>query len=357
MRVIFTTGGTAGHVFPALATAEALQERDSSTEILFIGASGLEKELVTQTAISFHSLPVQGIMGKGYLHKLKAIILMLYSCVYALMIVFRYKPDVVVGFGGYASFPSLVSAIILRIPIVLHEQNSIPGTVTKVLGAMACEVCTSFEMTQQYFPKKTVICTGNPIRNTLSPSHEIVHTSSTHNILIMGGSLGAMKINALIASIAPILIDKGFELWHQTGRQHYHEVCRLYNGHGIHSVRIVPFIENMEEAYTWADFAICRAGASTIAELACMAVPAIFIPFPYAVHNHQYYNARALVDAGAALCCEEKQITTGSIVEAIEHIATYSVLSVMRERMYGFAKYEAARHLVNEIYHCAETSS
>ncbi|MDE7469028.1 MAG: undecaprenyldiphospho-muramoylpentapeptide beta-N-acetylglucosaminyltransferase [Desulfovibrionaceae bacterium] len=351
MRVLVTTGGTAGHIFPALATIESLYKYIPDVEVLFVGATqGLESKLAKQASIPFQGLPVRGFMGKGILSSIKSFFLLLYSVLLALKIILRYKPTVIVGFGGYASLPSLLVGKLLCKPIVLHEQNSIPGTVTRLLAPYSHTLCVSFEDTKTYFSRANVVYTGNPIRSTLQLSDEKMNSHSFRNILVMGGSLGAMKINTLMLAIAPLLLSKGFHIWHQTGMKHYKSVIALYEENGLSSVRVSPFIEDMQEAYTWADFALCRAGASTITELSMMAIPAIFIPFPHAIYNHQYHNAQSVVHAKAGLCLDEATITESILLDAIQYISTPSVFSDMKRNMGAFAKHSAGDNVAQQIH-------
>lgn len=350
MRIIITTGGTAGHIFPALATIEALLEKYAKSNILFVGTkTGLEEKLVTKAGIPFKALPVRGFMGKGIVSRIQSFFFLCYSLCIALTLFLKDRPHIVIGFGGYASFPSLLLAQLFRVPIILHEQNSIPGTVTKSFARFAKTICVTFESTKQYFPNSNVVYTGNPLRSSLVLSEEKIERISSTNILIMGGSLGASYINTIVVAIAPLLLKKGFHLWHQTGIKHYSEVMQMYKERNIEHVRVSPFIETMQEAYSWADFAICRAGATTITELAIMAVPAIFIPFPYAIHNHQYHNAKAVLDAQAGLCLEESTITDVTLLQAIEYIVTVPVLYTMKKNIHAFVKNNAADEVVKQI--------
>ena len=353
MKILITTGGTAGHIFPALATIEALYKSLPDVDILFVGTTtGLEKKIITQASIAFKALPVQGFMGKGFIRSFQSTLLLVYSFLLALKILIQYKPAIVVGFGGYASLPSLLAAKILRKPILLHEQNAVPGSVTRLFAPYVQTLCVGFQEVKKYFSHTNVIYTGNPIRSSLQLAKDTLSDVSAKRILVMGGSLGAMKINTLIVAIMPFLLDKGFVVWHQTGMKHYAEVQQLYEKHTIFSLRLSPFIEDMQEAYEWADFVICRAGASTITELSMMALPAIFIPFPYAVHNHQYHNAQSLVNAHAALCLEEATLTESELIKAVEYISTPSILCEMKKNIYTFAQHAAADNVAQQILHC-----
>lgn len=355
MKVLITTGGTAGHIFPALATVESLHTMYPTAEVLFVGTPhGLEKKLVSQASIPFVALPMRGFMGKKFISAIQSVFLLSYSLLRALKLIIKYKPDVIVGFGGYASLPSLLAGKLLRKPIVLHEQNSIPGTVTRLFARYATTLCVTFEDTKQYFPHSHVVYTGNPVRSIFHFSQENNKVTSPRNILVMGGSLGAMKINELMCSIAPLLIEKGFQIWHQTGVKQYEEILASYKEQGISSIRVSPFIDNMQEAYEWADFAICRAGASTITELALVGVPAILIPFPHAIHNHQYHNAQSLVKAQASICLEEAMITQSSVLEAVEYISTPSVFYEMKEHIQAFAKDSAGKAVVEQIWNAIQ---
>ena len=311
LRIILTTGGTGGHIFPALAVAEELKARYPDIQILFVGGHyGAEKELVEKADIAFVGLPVLGFIGRG-LKALKALSALSTSIGQAMNILRSFRPHAVMGFGGYASFPSLFAAWLLRYPCALHEQNAIPGSANKLLGKMAKKICLAWPQPQNIasFPSAKTVVTGNPIRKDIAAIGKDTHSNKKecHErcLLIMGGSQGAQAINALAVAMLPQLVQAGISIIHQTGRAEYEHVVDCYKKHGISddviSRSVFPFIHDMSDTYRRCNLALCRAGATTMAELAAAGIPAVYIPFPYAAHDHQTENAKAMQQAGGGL--------------------------------------------------------
>lgn len=314
LNVMIMAGGTGGHVFPAMAVAENLRSKGAS--LAWMGtARGIESRLVPQANIKLHLLRVEGVRGRGIIGLLKAPTLISLAILQALTILRRERPDVVLGFGGFASGPGGMAASILNIPLVIHEQNAIPGTTNRLLARIANRVLAAFPGA---FPKAQIV--GNPVRESIvalpSPkerySQRTAEKTNLH-VLILGGSLGANAINHLLPK-AMALVDPAARpsIWHQTGRQHEEATLALYAQHQV-DARVEAFIEDMAAAYAWADLIICRAGALTVSEIMAAGVAAVFIPLPTAIDDHQTHNAAILVNAGAALSYAQDELTPASL--------------------------------------------
>lgn len=305
-KIILTTGGTGGHIFPALAVGEAILELDPRAELLFVGATyGPEAKLVGEAGITFVGLPGRGMLGRG-IKALPAALDNLLALTRALKIVRQFRPCVVAAFGGYASFPAAVAAKLLGVPLLIHEQNAIAGTVNRVMGRFANRRCVSTqetgEMTRPY------VFTGNPVRRSAIGAVDR-RNRKTKNLLVLGGSQGAHSINRAMCEILNELKANGVEILHQTGQKDLEETRAAYEMAGYDVQCVQPFISDMGRAYGWADLVFCRAGASTIAELLASGLPAVLTPFPSAIHDHQTLNAQALADAGCAVITPETRIS------------------------------------------------
>ncbi len=314
MRFVITTGGTGGHIFPALALCEEIQKNNPNASILFIGAKyGMEKDLCHKRKIPFLALNVEGFIGRG-VKCVKAFLLLIKAYFQAKKILKSNNIDVIIGFGGYASAPSILAAKSLNIPIFLAEQNAYPGTVHRYFARFAQKIMLSIPVKNGFFTKKIeekCIITGNPVREEIAlyATKEIeIKNRKSKKLLILGGSLGAASINSLIISLLDDLHKEGIEILHQCGKKDYERVCEAYKKGPYPTSCVQAFIDDMQTTYNEADCVIARAGASTIAELACMKKAALFIPFPFAAHNHQYYNAKALEEKNACLLLEEKEL-------------------------------------------------
>jgi UDP-N-acetylglucosamine--N-acetylmuramyl-(pentapeptide) pyrophosphoryl-undecaprenol N-acetylglucosamine transferase len=316
-RVILTTGGTGGHIFPALAVAEEITRRHPKARILFLGGQyGPEADLAARAGLEYVGLPVRGVMGRG-LRAVAAAGAMALGVWRAVSVVRRFDPDIAVGFGGYAAFAGVLAARLCGRPAAIHEQNAIPGLTNRLLGHVVQRVFLSLPDTAGVFPARRCVATGNPVRAAIvaaGAAHGAGDASrSVHSrrLLVMGGSLGARAINDAVVAALPALRDAGVELWHQTGTADWERVRSGYKQAGISQARVEAFIDDVASAYTWADLVLCRAGATSVAELAVAGKPSVLVPFPFATHDHQLHNARHIADAGAALVVEQKDVTPG----------------------------------------------
>ena len=319
-RVIIMAGGTGGHVFPALAVVDEL--RKENVALAWLGTRrGIEAELVPKNQIDLHYLDIEGIRGRGLGALLKAPLLLLRSIVQSLHVLSQFKPEVVLGMGGFASGPGAIAAWLKRIPIVIHEQNSIAGTTNRISAIFATKVMQGFPNTL----KRGEWC-GNPVRfdiaNLPSPQVRFAGRTGKTRVLIVGGSRGAMAINTLLPK-ALKQIDEEIrpEILHQTGKVHWQGTLDLYYAQDLNpqseQIKVVDFIESMAAAYEWADFVICRAGALTIAELTSAGLGSLLIPFPFAIDYHQTANGQLLVSQGVAVMVQQTQLSAEQLAEQL----------------------------------------
>ena len=326
-RIVLTTGGTGGHIFPALAVIEELRERHPGLELLFVGSEyGPEAALMQRAQVPFVALPVRGFQGRG-LKALGAAVNMLRGTVCALGLLRKFKPELVVGFGGYAAFATVLAARMQGLPTAIHEQNALAGLSNRLLGKIVRRVMCSLPDTRGFAPGKTVLV-GNPIRRAVLAAGVGERGGRGKRLFVMGGSQGARAINELIIRALPLLSEAGVELWHQTGAAEHQRICAAYAASAVEA-RVEPFVHDMGQAYAWADLALCRAGATSVAELAACGLPAVFVPFPYAAHDHQTKNAELVASHGAALvfaesCGQEAVKAALTLLNAPERLAAMS---------------------------------
>lgn len=285
------------------------QLRREGAELLFVGSQyGSEAKLAKQAGLEFRGLPVRGVLGRG-LRSVGALWGLFRAVFMARAIVKDFRPDAVIGFGAYASFPSLVAAKFSGVPIAVHEQNAMPGLTNRMLAKLAKRVFLSLPDVTGAFDAKKSQLTGNPVREAIVESGKnAVGHPGTRRLLVMGGSQGAKAVNSVILASLERLTKAGIEIRHQTGSFDLERVLAGYRAHGVDASGVTPFIEDVAAAYQWADLVLCRAGATSVAELAVAGKPAVLVPFPYATHDHQTYNAQVMVDQGAALLVAEKDL-------------------------------------------------
>jgi UDP-N-acetylglucosamine--N-acetylmuramyl-(pentapeptide) pyrophosphoryl-undecaprenol N-acetylglucosamine transferase len=350
-KVLITTGGTGGHIFPALAVAQTIGEMFPDCEIVFAGGEyGPEKEMVSRAGINFRSFPARGVLGRGF-RSLGSFYWMSKSLVLSLIFLRSFKPEVVIGFGGYAGFMPVLAARWLKIPTAVHEQNSSPGVTNKILGKKADKVLLSFPDEKKIFPPEKVVETGNPVRKELIQKvrHSTAMTGQAKRLLVIGGSQGARAVNDYILKSLHELKAMDVEIWHQTGKADYERVSRFYEKE-YPGARVEAFIEDMAEAYGFAALVVCRAGASTLAELCVMGKPSILVPFPYATHDHQMTNARYLEKQGAAMVLAQNYLEEINLARIIlDLLEMPEKLSSMSRAALSMGKPHAAKKIVEEL--------
>ena len=336
--LLVMAGGTGGHVFPGLAVADVLKSR--GWNVVWMGnPDGIEAKLVPSRGYEMAWVRFGALRGKGLLRKLLLPFALLSGFRQAWREIRRIKPDVVLGMGGYISFPGGMMAVLAGCPLVVHEQNSIAGLANRVLSRVATRVVCGFP---DALPKSTWL--GNPVRSEIAQlpdrSGRIDAESQQLHLLVLGGSLGAAALNEMVPQGLGLLTEEERpQVVHQAGERHLEQLQSNYQKAGVQA-HCVAFIDDMAGAYEWADLVICRSGALTIAELAAAGVASILVPFPHAVDDHQTFNAKFLVSAGAAFLLPQNEMTP----ESISLIRNYSrgQLQQMAERARAMAKPEAA---------------
>lgn len=348
--VLMMAGGTGGHVYPALAVATELMGRGYRVE--WVGTErGLEHRVVPAAGITLHCLPVRGVRGKSVLHKLLGLLLLVLASLQALWLVFRLAPSCVVGMGGYVAGPAGVAAWLLRKPLLIHEQNAVAGTTNRMLAPLATRVVAGFPGAFATDIDYTVL--GNPLRRELvaagAANHYDYIGQRPLRLLVLGGSLGARPINTVLPGAVHLLAqDRAtqMEVWHQAGDAHADVVRDSYADLLDKGVKVSPFIDDMAEAYAWADLVLCRAGALTVAELAIMGRPAVLVPLPQAIDDHQTANARSLADRGAAVLLRQDEMTEKSLAESLgSYMAEPQRLATMAAAALAAATPDAAERV------------
>ncbi len=353
-KALIMAGGTGGHVFPALATADCLRQQGVAVEWLGT-AAGIEAEVVPAANIKLHCIDVKGLRGKGKLSLLLAPLRLLHALYQALAVLRRVKPDLVLRMGGFASGPGGLAAWLTGVPIVVHEQNACAGMTNKILSRMAKRVLEAFGGAFRGKVVTTVV--GNPVRgdilNLPEPGLRFAERQGPIRLLVVGGSLGARAINELLPVVLSRLADDDqFEVLHQVGKRNLAETQALYKAAGLdgrESIRVVPFIERMDEAYGWADLVLCRSGALTVSELSIAGVASVLVPFPFAVDDHQTGNARFLAQAGAAILIQQKELDQDRLINILtEQLNDRQVLLDMAQKARQLGQ-PAASQTVAEI--------
>ena len=319
-RILIMAGGTGGHVIPALSVAKSLEYEGFVIEWLGT-ARGIEADLVPAAGFPLNTLSIQGLRGKGKLGLLRSPWLVSKAIVQALRVIRRFKPDAVLGFGGYVAGPGGVAARLARVPLIIHEQNAIAGLTNKLLSRIS-------QQNLQGFPDAlpNAVTVGNPVRAQVidlpAPEKRFqTRMQAPLNVLVVGGSLGAAALNrAVLEAMRNLPVDARPNLQHQVGKSHWVDMQRQYEAHQIEAM-VVPFIEDMASAYAWADLVVCRAGALTVAEISAAGCAALFVPFPFAVDDHQTVNAEFLSKQNAALLIQQKELTAESLAQLWQRYA------------------------------------
>jgi UDP-N-acetylglucosamine--N-acetylmuramyl-(pentapeptide) pyrophosphoryl-undecaprenol N-acetylglucosamine transferase len=354
-RILIMAGGTGGHVFPALAVAEELRSR--GVEVVWLGThQGLEARVVPNAGIHMEWVKISGLRGKGLVSWCWAPLKFLFALLQTFVILLRCRPMAVLGMGGYTAGPGGVMTWLLRKPLLIHEQNAIAGLTNRILARLAVRTMEAFPgaLPQRCQP----VHTGNPVRKdiiaTADPTVRYQGRDEELRLLVLGGSLGAQALNEVVPrAIAKMAPERRPLIWHQAGSRNIDAAHSIYKECGV-SARVAAFIEDMAEAYQWADVVLCRAGALTIAELAACGVASILVPYPYAVDDHQAHNAAYLVEADAAILIRQKDLTAeylyhllGEYIGVAGHQAGRSRLLDMALAARRLAMPDAARHVAS----------
>jgi UDP-N-acetylglucosamine--N-acetylmuramyl-(pentapeptide) pyrophosphoryl-undecaprenol N-acetylglucosamine transferase len=352
LKIMIAGGGTGGHLFPGVAIAEEFIKRDHETATLFIGTErGLEKRILKDLGYVLRTIDVEGIRGKGLIKSAGGILKIPASVIQCYPIIRDFNPDLVIGVGGYASGPAVIMAYCMGKATAIAEQNAMPGLTNRILGRFVDRVFVTFAATEKCFSKKKTVITGNPVRaGFVHEEKKQREESKSFTLLIYGGSQGAAGINSAVMESLPYLekMRDGLKIMHQTGKRDVERVSKAYEDYNM-DASVCSFIKDMAGAYDTADLLICRAGATTIAEITARGKAAIFIPFPYAVGDHQRLNAQVLVDAGAAEMILEQHITGEKLARVVEELChDRSHIKTMEEKSRALGHKRAAAHIVDE---------
>lgn len=361
LRVIIAGGGTGGHIFPAVAIGHALKRMHPDTQLLFVGALGrMEMEKVPLEGFEIVGLDIVGFNRSNMFKNLSLPFKIIKSALKARSIIKEFKPNVVVGVGGYASFPMLNAAQGMGIPTLVQEQNSYAGKSNKILGRKAKAVCVAYEKMERFFPKEKLVLTGNPVRAKISQStvtkQEAISwfglNSEKKIVLIIGGSLGAKSINeAINAGLMDILKEDVQVIW-QTGKPYYETAVSSAALHQA-KVKVFDFIREMDYAYAAADVVVSRAGALAIAELCIVAKPVIFVPYPHAAEDHQTSNAMALVEHNAAMMVKDSDAKAELVKKLKNLLHDNAMQEVMKNTLRSMAIKNADERIANKVIEIA----
>jgi len=354
-KFIISGGGTGGHIYPAIAIADELKSRFPDAEFLFVGAKDrMEMEKVPQAGYKIEGLWISGIQRKMTLRNLTFPIKLILSLMRSRNIVRTFRPDVVIGTGGFASGPLLNVAANRNVPTLIQEQNSLPGITNKLLGRKVDKICVAYEGLERFFPRDKIVLTGNPIRkDLLNLDHKSIEAKDAftlkHNkltLLVLGGSLGARRINQLVESKLGFFENQNIQLIWQCGKLYFEDYKR-YNT--LENVQVYPFLNNMSLAYSAADTIISRAGASSVSELCVVGKPVVFIPSPNVAEDHQTKNALAITDKNAAVLIKESNLDSEFETEFSELMASAEKRDTLAKNIKALALTNATKDIADEV--------
>lgn len=352
MRVIVAAGGTGGHLYPALALVEYIKEQEPDSTFLFIGTKDrLESQVVPKMGYDYVGLNVKGLAGNP-LNKAKAALLFVKSISKAKKVIKDFKPDIVIGFGGYPSASAVQAAASLKIKTMIHEQNSIIGLTNKILIKKVDQIVCCYQKAYQEFPKEKTLLLGNPrasvvVNGKCNDIYDVYNLQRDKKLVtIVMGSLGSQTINKTMKDNMDKFVGKDYQVLYVTGKPYYEDMKQYEND----NVRIVPYVEDMPSLMNSTDLIVSRAGASTLAELTALGVPAILIPSPYVSANHQEYNARELESNQAARMILENELTGDKLIKTIDEIIDNdSILNVLKENAIKLGKPNACQDMYQVI--------
>ncbi len=357
-RLIISGGGTGGHIFPAIAIANAFRERHPDAQILFVGARGrMEMTRVPEAGYKIIGLWISGIQRNFTLSNLLFPVKLIVSYLRAAVIVRRYKPHVVIGTGGFASGPIMIAATRFKVPAIIQEQNSFAGLANKQVADKVSKVCVAYEGMEKYFPASKIVITGNPVRKDILTVDEKSDRAKIHfgfedgrkTLLIIGGSLGARTLNESIVSGIEKLIDAQIQVIWQTGKIYYDVVLAQVSKYDKRRIRVLDFLKEMDLAYAAADVVISRSGALAVSELCIAHKPCILVPSPNVAEDHQTKNAMALVEKDAAVMVADRDARGKLVDEALKLLFDEQRANKLGENISRLAKPAATEDIVNEI--------
>ena len=363
MRVLMTGGGTGGHVYPALAIADIIKNKIPDAEIAFVGTDkGIENRLVAKAGYKMYHVPIQGIRRSLSPQNIKTAYLVLTSPRKAKKIIEEYKPDIVIGTGGYVCWPVLHAAASLGIPTAIHESNSVPGLVTRAMARKCTRVLINFEETKQYLKRRGgIVRVGNPLRSDFTSKDKVgarkelgIRNDEIY-VVSFGGSGGAERINEAILGLSDYYSDSGYNIRHIHAMGERYYAAMTGDKRVARQINAVPYIEDMPTHLLAADIAICRCGAMTLSELALSKTAAILIPSPNVTDDHQYKNARHFSDSGAALLLREDELCARTLFDNVEPLCkSRKMRESLAKKMASFSDPDAAKNVVRELHSIAE---
>lgn len=358
-RVIISGGGTGGHIYPAIAIANAIKEKEPNTEILFVGANGkMEMEKVPKAGYEIIGLDIAGLQRKLTIKNLSFPFKLMKSLRRAKQIVKEFKPDIAIGVGGYASGPLLRQAGKLGVPTLIQEQNSYPGITNKLLARKAMKICVAYDNMNRFFEESKIVFTGNPVRKEILNIEGKKERGLTHFglekdkkvLLVIGGSLGARTINNSIKNAAKQLEENGIQVLWQTGKYYFEEMKSFVKEHNLTNIKVHDFVYEMDLAYASADLVVSRAGALSISELCLVGKPTILVPSPNVSEDHQTKNAMALVNHNAAQLVKDIDSPEVFGEEVVKLINDNEKLIKLSVNIIGFGRPNAADSIANEVF-------
>ncbi len=362
LRVIIAGGGTGGHIFPALAIAKALQRLLPGVQLLFVGAKGkMEMEKIPQQGFKIIGLDIDGFKRGKLFENILLPFKLIKSRIEADKIIKDFNPNVIVGVGGYASFPVMAAGQNRKIPTLIQEQNSFAGKSNMILGRNANIICVAYQKMDQFFPKAKIVYTGNPVRHEIAnmacSKQEALHFFGLSNekktLLIIGGSLGAQSINDAIYNVIGDIINEGLQVIWQTGKNYYDKANQKAIEVG-ENVKVEAFIQKMDYAYTAADFIVSRAGALAIAEICIAGKPVVFVPYPHAAEDHQTNNAMELVQLNAAMIVKDNEVKTELLKKIKLVVNDIKMQEIMADNLKRLAIKDADEQIAKKIIEIAK---
>lgn len=366
IRVMISGGGTGGHIFPAIAIANAVREREAATQFLFVGAEGkMEMEKVPAAGYAIQGLPIRGFQRGSMLGNIGLPLRIIRSILKARKLVRTFKPDVAVGVGGYASGPLLAAAQRMAVPTLIQEQNSFPGKTNVFLAKRVDRICVAYAGMDRFFPKEKLLLTGNPVRQEVvrlngKRPRGLEHfklRDGSPILFITGGSLGARGVNRGIEAALPLFKEAGIQVIWQTGKPFLQQAQAAVDALGYADCKVMPFVDHMDYAYAVADLVVARAGAISVSELSLVQKPAILVPLPTAAEDHQTHNARTLTDQGAAVLVRDVDAVAELGKTVVALITDRQALDALQRAIAALGTHNSAEVIAAEVIRLARRPS